>query len=166
MYRNCRLKSSSFVKIANMPYKEPPSIIGKPFVILGAGTAGRCIAMTWLTRGKAVHLVDPNRTALVETSNYISENLPNMMRQNVPVRQPGHLVSFQECSEAVENAWIVCPKLLSLKVALLGNLDAILPDVCTLASNSSLYTGSEMSGLVKNKERLVNIHYHMASGAL
>ncbi|KAF8216996.1 hypothetical protein K438DRAFT_1925939 [Mycena galopus ATCC 62051] len=151
-----------------MPYKEPPSITGKPFVILGAGTAGRCIAMTWLTLGKTVHLVDPNRTALAEASNYISKKLPNMMVQNVPVRQPGNLVTFQECSEAVENAWIVVeavPETLSLKVAVLGNLDAILPDDCILASNSSLYTGSEMSGLVKNKERLVNTHYHMASGA-
>jgi phosphoglycerate dehydrogenase-like enzyme len=40
-----------------MPYREPASLSGKPFVILGAGTLGRRIAMMWLTQGEIVHLV-------------------------------------------------------------------------------------------------------------
>ncbi|KAJ6564109.1 6-phosphogluconate dehydrogenase, partial [Mycena capillaripes] len=53
------------------------------------------------------------------------------------------------------------PEILSLKISLLGELDAILPDDCILVSNSSSYTGSEMFGRVKNKETLVNTHYYM-----
>jgi 3-hydroxyacyl-CoA dehydrogenase len=53
-----------------------------------------------------------------------------------------------------------------LKISLLGELDAILPDDCILASNSSSYTGSEMFEKVKNKERLVNTHYYMPPQAL
>jgi 3-hydroxybutyryl-CoA dehydrogenase len=40
-----------------MPYTEPLSLAGKPFVILGAGTLGRRIALMWLTQGEIVHLV-------------------------------------------------------------------------------------------------------------
>jgi 3-hydroxyacyl-CoA dehydrogenase len=58
------------------------------------------------------------------------------------------------------------PEILSLKISLLGELDAILPDDCILASNSSSYTGSEMFEQVKNKARLVNTHYYMLPGML
>lgn len=62
--------------------------------------------------------------------------------------------------------WSPVPEILSLKISLLGELDAILPDDCILASNSSSYTGSEMFEKVKNKERLVNTHYYMPPQAL
>jgi 3-hydroxybutyryl-CoA dehydrogenase len=74
----------------------------------------------------------------------------------------------------MKNAWIVfeatrladtcgdpVPEILSLKISLLGELDAILPDDCILASNSSSYTDSEMFERVQNKSRLVNTHYYI-----
>ncbi|KAJ7738226.1 hypothetical protein DFH07DRAFT_892679 [Mycena maculata] len=147
-----------------MPYKEPASLSGKPFVVLGAGTLGRRIAMMWLTQGEIVHLVDPSAKALTDASQYISENLAEVITARVPDGKPGKLATFQDRSEAIKNAWIVVevvPEILSLKISLLGELDAILPDDCILASNSSSYTGSEMFERVKNKERLVNTHYYM-----
>jgi 3-hydroxyacyl-CoA dehydrogenase len=64
------------------------------------------------------------------------------------------------------NAVYSVPEILSLKISLLGELDAILPDDCILASNSSSYTGSEMFERVKNKARLVNTHYYMPPTAV
>ncbi|KAJ7247593.1 hypothetical protein C8J57DRAFT_1359257 [Mycena rebaudengoi] len=147
-----------------MPYREPASLTGRPFVILGAGTLGRRIAMMWLTQGEIVHLVDLNEKALSDASQFISENLADVISAHVPNGKPGTLALFQDRSEAIKNAWIVVevvPEILSLKISLLGELDAILPDGCILASNSSSYTGSEMFERVKNKERLVNTHYYM-----
>ncbi|KAJ7082584.1 hypothetical protein C8R44DRAFT_688525 [Mycena epipterygia] len=152
-----------------MPYREPTSIAGKPFVVLGAGTLGRRIAMMWLTQGETVHLVDPSADALAGASEFISENLEGVIAVHVPDGKPGRLITFQDRSAAIENAWIVVevvPEILSLKISLLGELDAILPDDCILASNSSSYTGSEMFEKVKNKERLVNTHYYMPPQAL
>ncbi|KAJ7443241.1 hypothetical protein B0H11DRAFT_1826355 [Mycena galericulata] len=147
-----------------MPYSEPASLAGKPFVILGAGTLGRRIALMWLTQGEIVHLVDPSEKALADASQFLSENLDDVISVHVPNGSPGKLFLFQDRSEAIKNAWIVVevvPEILSLKISLLGELDAILPDDCILASNSSSYTGSEMFEKVKNKARLVNTHYYM-----
>ncbi|KAJ6564145.1 hypothetical protein B0H19DRAFT_1258636 [Mycena capillaripes] len=147
-----------------MPYTEPTSLAGKPFVILGAGTLGRRIALMWLTQGEIVHLVDPSEKALADASRFISESLENVIDAQVPNGKPGTLAVFQDRAAAIQNAWIVVevvPEILSLKISLLGELDAILPDDCILASNSSSYTGSEMFERVKNKERLVNTHYYM-----
>ncbi|KAF9072421.1 hypothetical protein BDP27DRAFT_1320420 [Rhodocollybia butyracea] len=147
-----------------MPYKPPSSLAGKPFVVLGAGTLGRRIALMWLTQGETVHLVDLNEKALADASHYISENLQDVISAHVPNGRPGALKIFQDRSEAIKNAWIVVevvPEILPLKISLLGELDAVLPDDCILASNSSSYTGSEMFERVKNKERLVNTHYYM-----
>ncbi|KAJ6597520.1 3-hydroxyacyl-CoA dehydrogenase-like protein [Mycena vulgaris] len=152
-----------------MPYTAPSSLAGKPFVVLGAGTLGRRIAMMWLTQGEIVHLVDPSAKALAEATQYITENLKDVISDHVPDGKPGTLTVFQDRAEAMENAWIVVevvPEILSLKISLLGELDAILPDDCILASNSSSYTGSEMFERVKNKERLVNTHYYMPPQAL
>ncbi|KAJ7445115.1 hypothetical protein FB451DRAFT_1055860 [Mycena latifolia] len=147
-----------------MPYREPSSLAGKPFVVLGAGTLGRRIAMMWLTQGEIVHLVDPSEKALADAKQYIAENLEDVISVHVPGGKPGKLTVFQDRTEAMRNAWIVVevvPEVLSLKISLLGELDAILPDDCILASNSSSYTGSEMFERVKNKERFVNTHYYM-----
>ncbi|KAJ7241338.1 hypothetical protein B0H12DRAFT_1133730 [Mycena haematopus] len=147
-----------------MPYSKPASLAGKPFVILGAGTLGRRIALMWLTQGEIVHLVDPSEKALADASQFLSENLDDVISTHVPNGKPGTLALFQDRSEAIKNAWIVVevvPEILSLKISLLGELDEILPDDCILASNSSSYTGSEMFEKVKNKARLVNTHYYM-----
>ncbi|KAJ6468563.1 3-hydroxyacyl-CoA dehydrogenase-like protein [Mycena vitilis] len=152
-----------------MPYTPPASLEGKPFAILGAGTLGRRIAMMWLTQGEHVHLFDLSEKALADASQYISENLEDVIAAHVPSGKPGKLTLFQDRAEAMKNAWIVVevvPEILSLKVSLLGELDAILPDDCILASNSSSYTGSEMFEKVRNRERLVNTHYYMPPRAL
>ncbi|KAK7041989.1 3-hydroxyacyl-CoA dehydrogenase [Favolaschia claudopus] len=152
-----------------MPYKPPASIHGKPFVVLGAGTLGRRIALMWLTQGETVHLVDLNEKALVSAAEFIEENLDTVIADHVSNGKRGTLKLFQDRMEAIPNAWIVVevvPENLSLKIKLLGELDAILPDDCILASNSSSYTGSEMFERVNNKARLVSTHYYMPPQAL
>ncbi|KAF8205371.1 hypothetical protein K438DRAFT_1757345 [Mycena galopus ATCC 62051] len=148
-----------------MHYKKPPSLAGKPFVVLGAGAVGRRIAMMWLTQGETVHLVDPSAEVLADASQFISDNLQDVISTHVRNGKPGTLVTFQDRAKAVQNAWIVVevdlgPEGLPGKIALL-ELDMMLPDDCILASACSSYTGSEMFEGVKNAHRLVVTHYRM-----
>lgn len=53
------------------------------------------------------------------------------------------------------------PEVRDLKIKILGELDAMLPDDVILATNSSSYTSSEVFERVKNKDRLINMHYYM-----
>ncbi len=58
------------------------------------------------------------------------------------------------------------PEIKDLKIKILGELDAIIPEDIILATNSSSYTASEVYEKVQHKDRLVNMHYYMPPQAL
>lgn len=67
---------------------------------------------------------------------------------------------------AVDNAWLIIeavPEKLALKIATFAELEALAPEDCILASNSSSYKSSEMIGevLESTKTRILNMHYYM-----
>jgi 3-hydroxyacyl-CoA dehydrogenase len=67
---------------------------------------------------------------------------------------------------AVENAWLVIeavPEKLPLKIATFAELEALAPEDCILASNSSSYKTAEMIGQISDstKARVLNMHYYM-----
>ncbi|KZV92272.1 3-hydroxybutyryl-CoA dehydrogenase [Exidia glandulosa HHB12029] len=145
-------------------YTVPTNIADRAFTILGAGTLGRRIALMWLTNGETVHLFDTNPQTLEAARAYIEENLEPTIARLVPNGSKGILKTFPNRAEALENSWIVVeavPEILQLKIDLLGELDAILPSDCILATNSSSYTTSEMYEKVVHKDRLVSTHYYM-----
>lgn len=55
----------------------------------------------------------------------------------------------------------IVPEIKDLKINILGELDAIIPEDVILAFNSSSYTASEVYEKVQHKDRLVNMHYYM-----
>lgn len=68
--------------------------------------------------------------------------------------------------QAVDNAWLVIeavPEKIELKIATFAELEALTPEDCILASNSSSYKSSEMIGRVSDstKARILNMHYYM-----
>jgi 3-hydroxyacyl-CoA dehydrogenase len=68
--------------------------------------------------------------------------------------------------QAVRNAWLVIeavPEKLELKIATFAELEALVPDDCILASNSSSYKTSEMISQISDstKTRVLNMHYYM-----
>ncbi|KAF7975426.1 hypothetical protein HWV62_9547 [Athelia sp. TMB] len=147
-----------------MPYVEPTSLASRSFVVIGAGTLGRRIALMWLTQGGVVHLFDTNATTLDAAKKYIDGELDGVIERLVPGGKRGTLRTFQERSEALKDAWIVVeaiPEILNAKINLLGELDKLLPDDCIIATNSSSYTSSEMFEKVVNRSRLVSTHYYM-----
>ena len=73
--------------------------------------------------------------------------------------------------EAVANAWLVIeavPEKLDLKIATFAELEALAPEDCILASNSSSYKSSEMIEKVSDatKARILNMHYYMPPGCM
>ncbi|KAJ7801949.1 hypothetical protein B0H14DRAFT_2614885 [Mycena olivaceomarginata] len=81
------------------------------------------------------HPSDPTEKALADASQFLSENLETVILEHVPNGNPGVLVLFQDRVEAIKNAWIVVE---------------VVPTPV-----------SEMFERVKNKARLVNMHYYM-----
>ncbi|SJX65871.1 uncharacterized protein SRS1_21042 [Sporisorium reilianum f. sp. reilianum] len=146
-----------------LAYKKPASVDGLANTVIGAGTLGRRIALMWLTQGQPVHLFDQNPKALEDAKGFIDQTLPGVLK-TVPGGKPGVLKQFTDREEAIKGSWVVTecvPEILDLKIKILGELDAIIPEDVVLATNSSSYMASEVYERVKYKDRLVNTHYYM-----
>ncbi|KZP17121.1 hypothetical protein FIBSPDRAFT_865279 [Athelia psychrophila] len=59
-----------------MPYTEPTSLAGRPFVIVGAGTLSRRIAPMWLTCGETVRLFDTSTVTLEVWAWHLQHPVP------------------------------------------------------------------------------------------
>lgn len=61
----------------------------------------------WLTRGEPVHLFDTNAAQLDSARAYIDGELPGVIERLVPGGSKGKLLTFQDRSQALKDAWIV-----------------------------------------------------------
>jgi len=66
--------------------------------------------------------------------------------------------------ESLENVWLAIeslPEIPELKIEVLGQVDRMLPADAIMATNSSSYRSSQLSGNVKHKNRLLSMHFMM-----
>jgi 3-hydroxybutyryl-CoA dehydrogenase len=142
-------------------YSLPTNIENRPIAVVGAGTLGRRIAMTYATRGGVVRLYDISEAPLDDAEKFIEERLPALL-QSRPGGQPATVEYVTDLQSAVKNAWYIVesvPEIPSLKVDILGQLDAIAEPDAIIGTNSSSYESSELIAKVKHPERVLNTHY-------
>ncbi|PYI36188.1 hypothetical protein BP00DRAFT_474920 [Aspergillus indologenus CBS 114.80] len=149
----------------------PEPLMQRPITILGAGVLGSRIASALLAGGHRVHIRDPSADALATAATYIDAHraafealLP------APVATgSGNYQAFTSLADAVRDAWLVIeaiPEILDLKIATFAELDALTPDDCILASNSSSFKSRLMSPTVQpaRRARVLNMHFTMPPG--
>jgi len=142
-------------------YSLPTNIESRPIAILGAGTLGRRIAMTYATRGGLVRLYDISEGPLDDAKKFIEEQLPGLLRSR-PGSQRAAVEYVNDLPSAVKDAWYIVesvPEVPSLKIDILGQLDEIAEPDAIIGTNSSSYESSELIGKVKHPERVLNTHY-------
>ncbi len=144
-----------------MDYSLPTNIENRPIAVVGAGTLGRRIAMTYATRGGVVRLYDISEAPLDDAKKFIEERLPALL-QSRPGGQPATVEYVTDLQSAVKSAWYIVesvPEIPSLKIDILGQLDAIAEPDAIIGTNSSSYESSELIGKVTHPERVLNTHY-------
>jgi 3-hydroxybutyryl-CoA dehydrogenase len=144
-----------------MNYSLPTSIENRPIVVLGSGTLGRRIALTYSTRGGVVRLYDISEGPLTAAKKFIEEQLPALLKSR-PASQPATVEYVTDLQSAVKDAWYIVesvPELQSLKIDILGQLDELAEPDAIIGTNSSSYESSELLGKVKHPERVLNTHY-------
>jgi 3-hydroxybutyryl-CoA dehydrogenase len=144
-----------------MNYSLPTSIENRPIVVLGSGTLGRRIALTYSTRGGVVRLYDISEGPLNDAKKFIEEQLPALLKSR-PASQPATVEYVTDLQSAVKDAWYIVesvPEVLSLKIDILGQLDELAEPDAIIGTNSSSYESSELIGKVKHPERVLNTHY-------
>jgi 3-hydroxybutyryl-CoA dehydrogenase len=142
-------------------YSLPTNIQSRPIVILGAGTLGRRIAMTYATRGGVVRLYDISEGPLDDAKKFIEAELPALLNSR-PGSQPATLEYVTDLPSAVKNAWYIVesvPEIPALKIDILGQLDELAEPDAIIGTNSSSYESSELIGKVRHPERVLNTHY-------
>ncbi|MDM2536310.1 Putative dehydrogenase (3-hydroxybutyryl-CoA dehydrogenase FadB?) [Mycobacteroides abscessus subsp. bolletii] len=146
-----------------MTYSPPADIDNRPVAVLGAGTLGRRIALTFATRGGVVHLYDVSEESLQSAKEFLDQRIPELVKARSALgAQPATIEYFTDLPSAVKDAWYVVesvPEVQTLKIDLLGQLDEIAAPDAIIGTNSSSFMSSELIGKVKHPERFLNTHY-------
>ncbi|KAJ5529254.1 hypothetical protein N7527_002647 [Penicillium freii] len=145
-------------------WEPPQNYRSRSVAILGAGVLGRRVGCIWASAGFDVKIRDPSAQQRADGIAYIEENVQLYSAKTNQV--PGSFEAVEDMKQAVENAWLVIeavPEKLDLKIATFAELEALTPEDCILASNSSSYKSSEMISQVSDstKTRVLNMHYYM-----
>ncbi|AMT69696.1 3-hydroxyacyl-CoA dehydrogenase family protein [Mycobacteroides immunogenum] len=146
-----------------MTYSPPTDIAHRPVAVLGAGTLGRRIALTFATRGGVVHLYDVSEDSLRSAREFLEQRIPELVKARADQgAQPATIEYFTDLPSAVKNAWYVVesvPEVQALKIDILGQLEEIAEPDAIIGTNSSSFMSSELIGKVKHPERVLNTHY-------
>lgn len=135
----------------------------RPMVVLGAGTLGRRIALMLCTQGAEVRIYDKSTNAINEAKEFIEQNVQELLK-TIPSGRKGVITTSTNLQESLENVWLAIeslPEIPELKIEVLGQVDNILPPDVIMATNSSSYRSSQLSGNVKHKNRLLSMHFMM-----
>lgn len=146
-----------------MNYNFEENTQNRPITIFGAGTLGRRIALMFSTQGGEVRIYDKNNDALTAAKAFVKENVSEIVK-TVPHGRAANVTTYTDFDQAIDKAWLVVeslPEIPGLKTEILGQLDHSAAADTIIATNSSSYLSSELSGKVTHKKRLLNMHFMM-----
>ncbi|MFK0167125.1 3-hydroxyacyl-CoA dehydrogenase family protein [Rhizobium sp. NPDC090279] len=128
--------------------------VDKPMAMVGAGTHGRRITLMLATRGAEVRLHDPNEEVRSEGVAFVGANLePKATKADGGYT--GRAAGTATTEEAV-------PDSADLKQRrVLRDLDAAASPNAIIASNLSIFPGSELIDGVLRPERVLSSHFYM-----
>jgi 3-hydroxybutyryl-CoA dehydrogenase len=146
-----------------MTFNIPRDYHSRPVAVVGAGTLGRRIALTFAAHGSAVKIHDLDEAQRDAAVDYVRNNLP-VMSDQLPNVVPDDVSAETDIADAVREAWLIVeavPERLELKKQVFGQLDELAADDAILASNSSSYASRLFLDKVHHPERVLNIHFYM-----
>lgn len=138
----------------------------KNIAIIGAGTLGRRIALTFSSKTK-VFLYDINEKTLNEGIQFIKEN-DFFQKQNIKLK--GQVIPTTDLKKATSESWLIIeavPENIKIKKQIFKDLIDLAPKNAIITSNSSSYLIKEFWDDVPEKERyrLLNTHFMMPPNA-
>jgi len=146
-----------------MSFTVPTNYSTRPVAVIGAGTLGRRIALTFAAHGAQVRIYDLSEAQRDVALDFVNNNLP-VLSDHRPDIIPGGVVGEADLADAVRDAWLVVeaiPERLELKKQIFGQLDELAESDAILASNSSSYASRLFLDKVHTPERVLNIHFYM-----
>lgn len=139
----------------------------KKVVVVGSGLMGRQIAMQAAMHGYPVWCYAVPRYMVDEAKEFSDGWFSKRVGQGKMSAEEAEeiqsrLVFTGDINEAAADADIVLeavPDVLAIKRKVLAELDALTPDHCVYASNSSYLVSSRFANAVKDPSKVLNVHF-------
>lgn len=139
----------------------------KNIVVIGAGTMGNGIAHTFAQSGFQVSLVDVKQENLDRALKTITTNLDRIIAKgNLTEAEKnetlGNITTFTELKNAVSNADLIveaATENLDLKLKIFAEMDALSPENCILATNTSSISITQIAAATKRPEKVIGMHF-------
>src|SRR5215203_2571726 len=139
----------------------------EPIAVLGAGTLGWQIALTFALCGVPVRLYDVAPDALARGMALLRTELESRIAAGeAPPDTDGtirHIIPYTSLADALDGAWLAIeaiPERLELKRDFFAELSALAGPEVVFASNSSSYKSRAFADVTRHPERLLNMHFY------
>ena len=139
----------------------------KRVAVIGAGTMGNGIAHVFAQSGHTVTLVDVHAAALERAQATIDRNLDRLVaKERISAEDKAatlaRLTTSTEMRGAVSDADLVveaATERLDLKLKIFEQLDAVAPEHCILATNTSSISITKIAAATKRPAQVIGMHF-------
>ncbi len=139
----------------------------KNVAIVGSGTMGNGIALTFAQFGYNVALIDISQSALTKALATISKNLDRMVTkgtipETTKAQTLNNITTYTVIAEGVKNADLVveaATENVETKLKIFRELDTLCPASTILASNTSSISITKIGAATKRADKVIGMHF-------
>ncbi len=139
----------------------------KNISVIGAGTMGNGIAHVFAQKGYLVNLIDISEESLEKAMETIGKNLDRQVNKGLIDEQAKatameNISTHTNMNEGVQDADLVveaASENLDIKLKIFTQLDALCPEQCILASNTSSISITKIASVTQRPAQVIGMHF-------
>ena len=139
----------------------------KNIAVIGAGTMGNGIAHVFAQHNFSVNLIDISSTQLEQAMNTIKKNLDRQVQKGIisgeiKDKAINNISTFTAITDGVQNCDLVVEAATEnedLKLKIFNELDAVAPQDCILATNTSSISITKIASATKRPSQVIGMHF-------
>jgi len=139
----------------------------KNISVIGGGTMGNGIAHVFAQNGFSVNLIDLKQEMLDKALATITKNLDRQVAKSIITEEQktqtlANITPFTSLKEGVAHADLVveaATENVEIKLQLFRDLDALAPEACILASNTSSISITKIASVTQRPEQVIGMHF-------